>query len=276
MRNIITSKNFIRTLVLRLLRRFNFDFRIYHHWHTGSKLLLNSFKHKGYWFYGKSREKNSMELISKCVGQNDYCIEVGGHIGYLTMHFSKLVGSGGKVIVFEPSPVNLYYLKSNLHDIPQVEIVEQAVSDTVGEFPFYIEELTGQNNSLVANYDQLAVNINNSGLKLDKDEDMSIINVAEVTLDDYLLPVNLLRINFLKIDIEGNEYPAIIGAEKILRKYRPIIMIEVTENALKVETFLKEIGYKYILDDQLNSVNAENPNSFNWFCFYNSQDIPQK
>ena len=105
---------------------------------------------------------------------------------------------------------------------------------------------------------------------------MSIINVAVVTLDDYLLPVNLLRINFLKIDIEGNEYPAIIGAEKILRKYRPIIMIEVTENALKVETFLKEIGYKYILDDQLNSVNAENPNSFNWFCFYNSQDIPQK
>ena len=172
--------------------------------------------------------------------------------------------------------MNLYYLKSNLHDIPQVEIVEQAVSDTVGEFPFYIEELTGQNNSLVANYDQLAVNINNSGLKLDKDEDMSIINVAVVTLDDYLLPVNLLRINFLKIDIEGNEYPAIIGAEKILRKYRPIIMIEVTENALKVETFLKEIGYKYILDDQLNSVNAENPNSFNWFCFYNSQDIPQK
>ena len=50
----------VRKVVIGTLRRFNpGDISIRHHY-TGEKLTLHSFKHKGYWYYGKRRESESM------------------------------------------------------------------------------------------------------------------------------------------------------------------------------------------------------------------------
>ena len=64
-------KSATRRTVLWLLRKFNpGDIRIRHHY-TGTRLMIDAFKHKGYWFHGKRRESATMQLIGRIVKPGD-------------------------------------------------------------------------------------------------------------------------------------------------------------------------------------------------------------
>lgn len=53
-------KNYLRKLFLKLFFQINpGDVSIKHHW-VKLPVKLHSFKHKGYWWYGKKREKNTI------------------------------------------------------------------------------------------------------------------------------------------------------------------------------------------------------------------------
>ena len=115
----LTSQDRLRSVVIPLLARFNpGDVTIKHHW-TGDPLRLHSFHHKGYWFHGRSREADTLELLSRLLGPGDRVVEVGAHIGYFTILFSRLVGPGGQVTVFEPGENNLTYLRDNTRALGQ-------------------------------------------------------------------------------------------------------------------------------------------------------------
>ena len=103
-----------RRVALPLLAKFgNFDVTIKHHY-TGDRLRLNAFKHKGYWYLGKDRERNVMSSFERLICKGDTVIEVGGHIGYVSLFFAKLAGDTGHVFVFEPGANNSYDSQSTV------------------------------------------------------------------------------------------------------------------------------------------------------------------
>jgi hypothetical protein len=63
-----------------------------------------------------------------------------------------------------------------------------------------------------------------------------------------VIPLDSLNINpdLIKIDIQGYEYYAFLGASKTLNKNKPIILLEngKTEIDKKALNFLKDIGYE--------------------------------
>src|SRR3954454_1116564 len=104
----------IRRALVPFFRKVNpGDITITHHW-TGERMVLHSFRHKGYWFHGKARERESMILCSRLIRGGDIVFDVGGHIGYMALHFADLVGAGGRVFCFEPAPLNLPYIRANV------------------------------------------------------------------------------------------------------------------------------------------------------------------
>ena len=57
--------------------------------------------------------------------------------------------------------------------------------------------------------------------------------------------LGLLRLDFIKIDIEGMEMEALTGAEATLRKFRPQLMIEkIKSDETQLRDFVNELGYK--------------------------------
>jgi FkbM family methyltransferase len=229
----------LRRIALAALRTFSpGDITIKHHWWPEAKVRLDCYRHKGYWFHGRNRERAFMERIAELVGEGDVAIDIGGHIGYLALHLRGLVGPEGRVIVFEPGANNLPYIQANCAAYPNIEIVTAACSEDDGEAEFWVEDLTGQNNSLLNNYKTF----DDNKRRAFSGATTQAVKVKTLRLDGFLKERGL-KPDFIKIDVEGAELQVLRGAEACLRAHKPKLMVEVTENKAEVETLLRGLGY---------------------------------
>jgi FkbM family methyltransferase len=238
----IASVPGVRQAAIHMLRATARDITRRNPW-TGDALTLNTFKHKGYWFYGQEREADTMRRLADIVRPGDTIWEVGGHIGFITQHFSRCTGSDGRVVVFEPGRNNLPYLRANTSALSNVEIVEQAVGAAPGSAQFFEDNISGQNNSLLTDYHAARSTARTHGIELKK----TAYSVEVVTLDDHL-GVAERAPDVIKIDIEGGELDALRSATRTLALAR-CLMVEITENRDDVVSLLREAGFSLTTPD---------------------------
>ena len=179
-----------------------------------------------------------MEAYRRFVKPGDTVIEIGGHIGFVTLHLRKLVGEHGSVVVFEPGPNNLPYLHANVAPFPNIHIVEAACGDRNGMVNFWVENLTGQNNSLMPSYASYLQNKERAFVPSKSEK----IRVSMMTLDTFVKENGLVP-SLVKIDVEHAEHMVLKGARGSLTKYRPALIMEVEDRA-PVEELLAQLGYK--------------------------------
>lgn len=257
-------KKIVRKIALKILRVIDFgDIRIRHHY-TGKKIKIHSFKHRGYWYHGESRERSTMKLFEKLIGKDDVIFEIGGHIGYMTLHFASIVRDGsGRVLVFEPGENNLPYLRHNIQGDAKIKLEECAVSDVDGTVSFLLEDLSGQNNTILEDYKSLDESIKSAGVKVTSRRVM----VKCVRLDTYVQQSDVAP-DFIKIDVEGAEMNVLTGMGNVLHGDRPPrIMVEVTYRLDEVWHVLDKAGYVAFDADGVR-IDAERLPVGNWFALH--------
>ncbi|MFH0804161.1 MAG: FkbM family methyltransferase [Candidatus Zambryskibacteria bacterium] len=160
-------------------------------------------------------EKDTTALFKKIIQPGMTVVDIGAHIGYYTSLFAKLVGPKGRVYAFEADPDNFELLQKNTSRYKNVILVPQAVSKLSGFIKFYkIKGSTGCH----------------SVIPTDNAEE---ITVPAVNLDDYISQKNL-KINAIKIDIEGGEPLAFMGMEKLFSQATGLLLVmEFSPQALK-------------------------------------------
>jgi len=241
MKSLIANTRLLRLIFIPFLKKFNFDVK-WKHDITKRPFYLKSFDHKGYWFYGKNREKDELKFFKKLI-LKDFCVlEVGTHIGYLTQYFEDLVGPGGRVLAVEPTKNSLRYLKKNVR--PNTIIFEKAASYKKGQAAFFIEEFGGFTNSLVEEftYSSTKSNIESQNVF----SNVSSVLVETDTLDN-ICKQNNFKPNFVKIDVEGAEFDVLRGASNTL-KNASSLMVEISRNESDVLSLLSAFGFKRIPD----------------------------
>lgn len=252
----------LRKFFLPILKKINIgDISIRHHF-TNDSIKLHFFKHKGYWYHGRKREKESMALFSKLVNKNDTVVEIGGHIGYISLFLAKLIGDSGKLFVFEPGENNLPYIRKNIKGKENICLVEKAISEKAGTVSFFIDDLTGQNNSLNKDYEVFK---NNNKASYTKSAYQEVI-IQAITLDDFVSARNL-KVDFIKMDIEGAEILAVRGMQKILIENPPIMMIEITDGKEEIFNILVERGY-ILINEAKKEIKTFQNLSHNIFCLH--------
>lgn len=258
----IYKTKFLRRLILSVFSRLNpGDISIRHHY-TGHRIHIHSFKHKGYWFHGMRRERSTMLLFEELTHKGDVVIEVGSHIGYIAAYLATLVGDTGQLIVFEPGPNNLPYLRKNIEHHKNVSVIPKAVGQTNDKLPFYLENLTGQNNTLVADFEIFQRNVQNAGLK----SEYETILVDVVTLDNFL--ESEPKVDFIKIDVEGAELDVLLGAGNILKTHKPIVMVESNRNGDDLYDCLSNLGYIIFSSERQSVSHGDDMQDGNFFCLH--------
>lgn len=145
-----------------------------------------------------------------------------------------------KVFSFEPDPIALLDLKSNieLNDFDNITLIDKALSDEVG-----IQKLGG-NGELGQSMSTLLVKdesyIKNGGEKSfigAKKRGSNIVDVPTTTLEAACEEhnINLSEVSLIKMDIEGGEIIAIPAIIELLRKHQIPLYISLHWVFLKKE-----------------------------------------
>ena len=200
----------------------------------GKKWIVGSSNH-GCWLGSYELEKQL--LFEKTIKSGSVVYDLGGNVGFYTLLSSELVGPTGCVIVFEPVPRNLHYLKEHLriNHIKNVIIIEAAVSDEEGLLCF--DE--GPNPSM------------------GKIAEKGALQVTAVVLDTLYRQQQIPAPNYMKIDIEGAELSVLKGAKTILEITHPIIFLATHRNDVHRDCIqlLQSFGYKiHTINKQTNEL----------------------
>lgn len=136
---------------------------------------------------------DEMFLTSYRPGPGDIVVDVGASVGRETAHFSRLVGPSGRVIAVEAHPATYEMLEMLIahNGFDNVTPVQRAVG--ADDSPVY---LTDDQEDHTRN----RVSSEDTGVR-----------VAGVSLAGLMDEVGIDRIDFLKMNIEGAEGPAIVA-----------------------------------------------------------------
>jgi FkbM family methyltransferase len=186
--------------------------------------------------WGDGHNNGFVATVEACRGKK--CVlDVGGHIGLVSLPISKVLAAGGCLITFEPSAGNLRYLKQHLqkNEAHNVTLEECLVGDKVETVSFFEQaDAAGQNSRVVAKNPEL----------------YSEVLRPQVTLDAYCAENNLAP-EIIKMDIEGAEVAALKGARNVLIRSKPIVFLSVHPRHIEMmgasikemEEFLEDVGY---------------------------------
>lgn len=179
------------------------------------------------WRYLNKR-LNVPEDITKFCENKNVVIQAGGNAGLYVNTYSKLFET---VYTFEPDPVNFYCLVNN-------------TSDNV----IKIQGCLGNNHNLVdiSNKEQNPKKKPNTG-------GYRVIGnglVPTFRLDD----INFTCVDLIHLDIEGFEKFAILGALNTIKKFKPIIALEINGLSyeyykvtdLEIKETLQSLGYQEV------------------------------
>ena len=159
-------------------------------------------------------------LIESTLKPGDVFIDVGAHVGYFTLLAASRVGPAGRVLSIEPNPVTLEQLSQNVarSGLQNVLMVHTACADSHNPVRLYLH--TESNSSMASLSSENAT----SGVAVD---------VSCTPLDDLCLQRGLERVNLVKIDVEGAELSVLRGMSRLLRRMRPVVVLEMEPRLLE-------------------------------------------
>ena len=138
--------------------------------------------------------------------------DIGANAGFVS---AELASVAGQVFAFEPNPDVIDWLRN--HALPNVQIVQKAVSDRCGTATLHIDVREG------------TAAVASSLMHLSGMEDQTRpIEVETITVDAFAEATGFLP-DLIKIDVEGFEPQVIAGARAVIERRRPIIIFELWE-----------------------------------------------
>ncbi|MEA5518137.1 FkbM family methyltransferase [Limnoraphis robusta] len=186
------------------------------------------FKRKTYSF---STEVTEQLLVKNLIRSGMTVFDIGANVGDYTLLFSELVEQAGRVYVFEPtySTYNKLTERVQQQKCENVEIYQNAIfSENIEiEFNEFAEEYSVWNS--IGKPQML-----NPDNALEYVPIVKTERVDAITLDSFCQQHDIKTIDYLKIDVEGAESDALLGALGLLReKAVRFIQFEISQKMLE-------------------------------------------
>ena len=198
-----------KTLVYQVLDAVTF--------YKGFACHVNGFKiyfpAKWFRYFENDYEKENILFLKEQIKPGMTVIDIGAHLGLMSVICAQLTGKTGKVYGFEPTSATFAVLTEVIRLNGKQDVIfpqNKAVSNFIGELDFFIDNNEGSNaNSLVSRSDK-----KRSTRKMDV-----------ITLDAFVTGQAIGQLDLVKIDAEGSELDVLLGSRKSLEQFRPRMIL---------------------------------------------------
>lgn len=209
----------------------NLRLRFHTYGPRGKDRIAIKLARRGFWGY----EGETTRIFLSLAREATTVMDIGANTGLFAL-LAALANPAGRVWAFEPVPFIHDMLQANirLNQASNLEAVQAAVSDFVGESTFYITRTS-------------------TGVPMDSSAcegfrtDVEPLQVPTLTLDDFVQRRQIERVDLLKIDAEATEAKVLRGALRTIERDRPFLICEVLENVdhSYLQETLQRFGYRF-------------------------------
>ncbi len=160
----------------------------------------------------------------------DVVIDAGASIGFFAIMSACKVGKEGAVYAFEPYPEALKHLRFNqkINRLKNLEIIGKALGNAVGSLTLYQGGLAESSGKIPV-----------SG---------TIFTAEQTTVDAFVRTMNLKKLDFIKMDVEGMERELLMGACDTLARHKPKLSIatyHLPEDSEVIPTMIHQVCAEY-------------------------------
>lgn len=201
----------------------------------GGAWVISNDTHVGKWVEETGRldhDRWMLDKVEPMIPAGGTVVDVGALYGDHTIAYSRRVGPKGHVLAFEPNLVAFRALVKNMKyfGCDNVECYPTALGAQGGVAYLQVQR---DNIGMTRMVDKMGENVQEAAVE---------------TIDEQ----GLKRLDFLKIDAEGEELAILKGALKTLERCKPTILMEVNRSRLELRgttpnsllRYLFELGYK--------------------------------
>lgn len=156
------------------------------------------------------------ELFQKVLKPGMTVVDVGANIGYYTLLAARRVGPKGRVLAFEPDPVNYGLLRKNLevNGYRNVALVNQALSNKKGKAKLYLNPANRGDHRVY-----------------DSGDGRRSVTIRTAILDSF---IGKKKVDLIKMDIQGAEALALAGMKRTIRSSKGLkLFTEFSPESLK-------------------------------------------
>lgn len=189
-------------------------------------------------------ELDTLRALESRVRPGDTVLDIGANVGAHTLHLARLVGTGGRVVAFEPTDFAIEKLRTNLKANPGLE-------DRVSVHQAFLMA-----DSSVAVAPSIAASWPVDGTPADDEvtasRSMSASGAQTISLDSWMAAAGDPGVQLIKMDVDGHELEVLAGARRLLEKQSPVIVMELAPFVFHPESkfdamveLLTGLGYRF-------------------------------
>jgi FkbM family methyltransferase len=173
-----------------------------------------------YRYYEENYEKETFSYFNECIKPGQTIFDIGAHIGLFSVFFSKKLNGTGKVICFEPTPSTFGILKQTVafNHLANCIAVNAAIAEKSGTLKFNLTSKDGEGS--------------NANSLVETGQSVNATEVSVFSIDDYRRN-HKLKIDILKIDVEGYELNALMGAKETFENDKPMGILALHPSSIK-------------------------------------------
>jgi len=188
-------------------------------WNGRFDLVLPEGTSTHVWQYGFF-ESDVCTFLLRSLGPGMVFVDVGAHFGFFTLLGSDLVAGEGRVVALEPMPRTFGQLNRNaacnspFRNITPLDVAAYSAHTTL---PF-------RDYGLVDSAMNSAFGQRNRG---GEPGTVGTVQVPARTCDEVVATLGLRRVDLVKIDAESSELHVLMGAERLIERFAPQLILEV-------------------------------------------------
>jgi FkbM family methyltransferase len=165
-------------------------------------------------------ERSTVNTLEKLVKPGDVVFDIGANIGAHTLGLARSVGPSGRVYGFEPADFAFAKLRANLalnpdldsRTFPQQILLSASAADPPEAEIYASWPLEAMDSVHPKHRGEL---VTTRGAVVD-------------TLNHFVEREGIERLDLIKMDVDGHELPVLQGGLGMLKKFRPILVMELS------------------------------------------------